>query len=85
MKTILAPGPVSTPYDAQLEYNVCLLPKFDYRVKGISELHLHQNLSQQAENARDNTPDYISKVGSMVFQVVDILGIFYLVEPVKPQ
>src|SRR6266436_6064534 len=53
-----APGPVCTPYDAQLDYNVHPLPNdFNYRVRGILGLHLHLNLSEQAKTAWESTPD----------------------------
>ncbi len=55
---MLAPGPVSTPYDAQLDYNVHPLPNnFNYRVKGILGLHLRLNLSEWAKTTWESTPD----------------------------
>ena len=54
-----APGPVITPYDAQMDFNVHPLPSsFNYQVKGLSDLHLRLNLSERAGKAWENAPDH---------------------------
>ncbi|KAF8336992.1 uncharacterized protein EI90DRAFT_3119321 [Cantharellus anzutake] len=53
------PGPICTPYDSQIDYNVLPLPpNFTYKVRGMTSALLHTNVSERGQQAWNNTDDH---------------------------